>query len=102
MRNSFLIEIVCVVTLTLSIALPPASAQSYNSDPASQIGGGNPPLEEQLKLAREKTLTNGLPTPYLFENPFLIVIPVVIASGGISLVVLMKLRKISSQNNSSR
>lgn len=89
--KSTLLGSIVLVTFTFSYAIPFASAQY-----AGIGGGGNQTLEEDLKLAKERTVTiNGYP-PYLFQNPLLIIIPVIIACGGISFLVFIKSQKSSS------
>ena len=87
-----------LVTLVIMPFLPFVSAQYAG------IGGGeNQSLEEDLKLAREKARAsyyNPAPTPptYLFQNPLLVIIPVIIACGGISFLVFIKSRRTSSND----
>jgi len=85
-----------LVALTIIPLLPFVSAQY-----AGIGGGGNQTLEEDLKLAREKVRAsyyNPAPTPptYLFQNPLLVIIPVIIACGGISFLIFIKSRRPSS------
>src|SRR5438093_1508645 len=93
MRKSLLIGLALIVTFTLSPIVPFALAQNAGQ------GYDSSSLEETLKLAKEKVDRSINPvtrpiTP-LFENPLLIIIPTIIACGGISFAVLRKSRKIS-------
>ncbi len=87
MKNSILIGTTCFVMFILSSIMPLAFAQN-----AGQGYQGS--LEEQLNLAREKVYKTTMVDhpPYLFANPLVIVIPVIIACGSISAFVLLKTR----------
>ena len=94
--KSTLLSSIVLVTFMFSCVIPFASAQY-----AGIGGGGNQTLEEDLKLAKERTWINyynsaSTPHGYLFQNPLLIIIPVIIACGGISFLVFIKSQKSSS------